>query len=267
MENLQNQFNENREAWNKKTAVHVESEFYNLNDFKNGVTSLKSIELGELGDISNKKLLHIQCHFGQDTLSLARLGASVTGVDFSEAAITYAKNLSREINVPAEFICSNVYELRKHTEKIFDIVFTSYGVIGWLPDINEWAKIISTSLKPGGIFYMVEFHPFIWTLDDNFEKFYYSYFHSEIPLEFDVKGTYADRNADISYKNFNWIHSLSDVIMALKNNGLELEFFHEFPYSVYNVFPNMEPVDNEKWVLKSLKDTVPYLFSIKAVKK
>lgn len=267
MNNFENEFNENKNAWNLKTPVHVNSDFYDMESFRSGKTSLRHIELDELGNIQDKSLLHLQCHFGQDTLSLARLGAEVTGIDFSETAIDKAKKLSTELNIPADFFCSNVYNTGNYISRQFDIVFTSYGVIGWLPDLANWAKVIKDSLKTGGIFYIVEFHPFIWMMDDNFERFEFSYFHSEKPLEFDVKGTYTDREAKISYKNYNWIHSISDIFTALKNNGLEIEFFHEFPYSVYNCFPNMEKISGQKWVFKNHGDKIPYLFSLKARKK
>lgn len=133
--------------------------FYNVDEFKKGKITLKDIELAELGDVKNKSLLHLQCHFGLDTLSWARLGAEVTGVDFSEEAIEYAKRLSQELDIPARFICSNIYDTIELITDKFDIVFTSYGVLCWLPDLVEWAEIISHFLRCGGIFYIVEFHP------------------------------------------------------------------------------------------------------------
>ncbi len=267
MEKFINQFNANRDGWNLRTPHHVKSDFYDVKNFIAGATSLRFIEMEELGNITGKTLLHLMCHFGQDTLSLARMGAKVTGIDFSDQAIESARSLARKIGSETEFHCCNLYDTRKCVSGRFDIVYTSYGVIGWLPDLQEWGRIISESLKPGGVFYIVEFHPFVWMMDEKHEKFAYSYFHSESPLEFDQKGTYTDRAADIRYKDFNWIHALGDVVNSLIANGLAIEFLHEFPFSVYDCFPNLEKVGEHKWVFKNLRDTIPYLFSIKARKK
>ena len=267
MEKFAEQFRANRDGWNLRTPHHVKSDFYDVKNFIAGATSLRSIELGELGDIAGKSLLHLMCHFGQDTLSLARMGARAIGIDFSEKAIESARSLAREIGSETEFHCCNLYDTRQHVRGRFDIVYTSYGVIGWLPDLAEWGRIIAASLNPGGMFYIVEFHPFVWMLDEKHEKFDYSYFHSEEPLEFDLQGTYTDRAADILHHDCNWIHTLGDVVNALIASGLEIEFLHEFPFTVYDCFPNLEKIGEQRWVFKNLRDTIPYLFSIKARKK
>src|SRR5688572_13897461 len=136
----------NRQSWNDRVDPHTRSEFYDLEGFRMGNTSLKEIEIKLLGDVKGKDLLHLQCHFGQDTLSLSRMGANVTGVDLSDKAIDFARSLSKEINAPAEFVCSDIYSLPKNLHKKFDIVFTSYGTITWLPDLNKWAQVISKYL-------------------------------------------------------------------------------------------------------------------------
>lgn len=164
MKDYDSYYEANKKAWNSKTPVHIGSEFYDVESFKKGQTSLKFIELEELGDIKGKAILHLQCHFGMDTLSLARMGAKVTGVDMSDKAIEAAKKLNDELELDAEFICCNIFDLPKYLDNKFDIIFTSYGVIGWLPELDEWGKLISHFLKPGAMFYMVEFHPFIWIL-------------------------------------------------------------------------------------------------------
>ena len=140
-------FEMNRTSWNKRVAVHMKSDFYFLEEFLNGKTSLNEIELNLLGDIRGKSILHLQCHFGQDSLSLARMGAEVTGVDLSDTAIEKAKELNTQMNLNAEFVCCNVYDLKDHLDKKFDIVFTSYGTIGWLPDLNRWADVVSHFLN------------------------------------------------------------------------------------------------------------------------
>ena len=180
MENLDQYFAANRDLWNQRTAVHKDSSFYNLEGFKKGETVLTAVELKELGDVKGKKLLHLQCHFGMDSLDWARRGADVTGIDLSDAAITEAQQLNDELGLNARFVCCNVYDLHPQykassktppmegLEEAFDIVFTSYGVVGWLPDLDKWAEIIAHYLAPGGIFYMAEFHPVVWMFDDEF---------------------------------------------------------------------------------------------------
>lgn len=260
-------FERNRALWNAKTSHHVDSEFYDMKGFRQHKNSLREIELAELGEVSGKSLLHLQCHFGQDTLSWANLGAEATGIDLSDEAIATARSLSEELQIPAEFICSNVYDLPEVLDKQYDIVFTSYGVIGWLPDMDKWASILTRYLKPGGTFYMVEFHPFIWTLDDEFKGFAYDYFNKpEAPIHETVKGTYADREAPIEMDEYSWNHALGEVITALVKQGLSLEFLHEFPFSAYNCFPNMKSVGKHRWVFEHLDIAIPYLYSIKATK-
>lgn len=149
----------NRKSWNNKTDVHFESEFYDNNSFIKGKLSLNPIELNLLGDVKGKSVLHLQCHFGQDTISLDRLGAFATGVDLSDKAIFKAKELASLTGSDANFICCDIYELPKYLDKKFDMVFTSYGTIGWLPNLNKWANIVSGFLKLNGKFILVEFHP------------------------------------------------------------------------------------------------------------
>ena len=225
----------NREAWNKKTDIHLKSAFYDQESFLNGKTSLNEIELNLLGNVNGKTILHLQCHFGQDSISLSRLGADVTGVDFSDKAIAQAREIAIATNSNATFICCDIYDLPNYLNEKFDVVFTSYGTIGWLPDLEKWAKIVSQYLKPNGQFVFVEFHPVVWMFDDNFDKIDYRYFNSG-PLIETLSGTYADKNADIKQTYVMWNHGLSEVISNLIVNGLEITSFHEFDYSPYNCF-------------------------------
>jgi len=263
--NIQKYFEVNKEAWNNKLPFHLKSELYDLEGFKKGNTSLKFIELAELGNVINKSMLHLQCHFGQDSLSWQRLGAKVTGVDFSDEAINTARSLNEELNLNAKFICSNVYDLEKHLDEKFDIVFTSYGTIGWLPDLNEWGRLISHFLKPGGTFYIVEFHTMLWMFDDNFKELKYSYFNKE-EIKEEVEGTYADTDAPLKQSEYGWNHPLSDVINALVQNRLKIEFVHEFPFSVYNVFSNSVKGEDGWWRIKGMENIIPMMFSIRANK-
>ena len=256
----------NRASWNNRTETHLKSEFYDLDNFLKGKTSLNSIELELLGDVSGKTILHLQCHFGQDTISLSRLGASVTGVDLSDKAIESAIKIAKETHSTTTFICCDLYDLPNQLDKQFDIVFTSYGTIGWLPDIDKWAKIISKFLKPGGQFVFVEFHPVVWMFDDNFEKIFYRYFNSGAIIESE-SGTYADKHATISNEYVMWNHGLSEVINSLIKNGLEINQFDEYDYSPYNCFNNTIEVEPKKFRIKHLEDKIPMVYSLIAKKK
>jgi len=261
-----NNFEHNRESWNELTILHADSAFYDIDSFKDGKTSLNHIEIEELGDIKGKKILHLQCHFGMDTLSLARQGAEVTGIDISDTSMQKAKELSSKLNIPARFIRTNIYDIENVLNDTFDIVFTSYGAINWLNNLDKWARIIERYLKPNGIFYMVEFHPFIYTLNDKSE-ISESYFKTQA-LETAVEKSYTDKSevSNKQLKHIEWHHSLSEVLNSLISNGLKIEFLNEFPYQVYNCFPNLLEYEKGKWLSNKYGDKIPHMYSIKAKK-
>ncbi|NGM63715.1 class I SAM-dependent methyltransferase [Sphingobacterium sp. SGR-19] len=266
MNAVQNYLEINRQSWNNRIETHLQSEFYDLNSFLEGKTSLNDIELKLLGDIKGKRILHLQCHFGQDSISLSRLGAEVTGVDLADKAIQRATKIAQDTNSNANFICCDIYDLPNHLDKQFDIVFTSYGVIGWLPDLDKWAKIISKFLRPGGKFVFVEFHPVVWMFDENFEKIAYNYSNSGAIVESE-NGTYADKTASISQENVTWNHSLSEVITSLIKNGVEINSFDEYDYSPYNCFNKTIEIAPNKYRIAHLDNKIPMLYSIVATKK
>jgi len=251
----------NKKLWNEKVAHHFTSDFYGMPSFLEGKTSLKSIELNLLGDISGLKVLHLQCHFGQDTISLARMGAKATGVDFSELAIEKANELASQCAVDAHFICTDIYSLPEVLNEQFDIVFTSYGTIGWLPDMDKWAGVVSQFLKPGGHFIMVDFHPVVWMFDNEFKHIQYPYFNKEAIIE-TLSGTYADRNAPIQEIEIGWNHSFSEILNALLAKGLLLNHFGEYDYSPYNCFKNMEEFEASKFRIAHLENKIPMVYSI-----
>lgn len=253
----------NKAAWNIKTAAHVHSEFYKQEAFLAGQNTLQSIELNLLGDVKGKSILHLQCHFGQDTLSLARMGATTVGVDFSEKAIQVAKDANETLGLNSQFVCCNIYDLPQHLKGQFDVVFTSYGTIGWLEDIKGWASIIRTFLKPGGQFVFVEFHPAVWMFSNDFSYVQYSYFHDQ-PIVEDNEGSYADREANITYQTVGFNHSLSEVIQALLKEGLQIHDFQEYNYSPYNCFPDMEQLDVNQFNLKRFGNKLPMVYSVVA---
>lgn len=255
----------NKHSWNNRIDTHLNSEFYNLEGFLKGETSLNPIELEILGDIKGKTILHLQCHFGQDTISLSRLGAEVTGVDLSDKAIENAKRIAKETSSTAQFICCDLYDLENHLDQQFDIVFTSYGTIGWLPDLDKWGKLISKFLKPNGKFVFIEFHPVVWMFDDDFEKIAYNYFNVE-PIVETENGTYADKNANISQSYVTWNHSMSEVISSLLKNDMQITDFQEYDYSPYNVFSNMIEFEAKKFRIKQLDDKIPMVYSVVAYK-
>lgn len=259
-------FEENKKSWNKRTAVHKDSVFYDLSSFKKGKTSLNKIELEELGSVNEKTLLHLQCHFGMDTMSWEREGAIVTGVDLSDEAIKSAIEIKEELKLNATFICCNVYDLEKQLDKKFDIVFTSYGTIGWLPDLDKWAAVVSHFLRPGGIFYIVDFHPVLWMMDENFKHIKYNYFNTEVITE-EISGTYSDRSAPIKSIEHGWNHPFSEILNSLLKQGLMIQFFNEFPYSPYNCFRNLEQGNDGMWRIKGMDEKMPMLYSIKAIKQ
>lgn len=261
-----NYIESNRAAWNLKTSVHEKSDFYEVEAWKAGKNVLNEIEMKELGDVQGKKLLHLQCHFGLDTLSWARLGARVSGCDLSDEAIKTARKLAREADIKARFVRCNLYDLPQHLSGKFDIVFTSYGTIGWLPDLKPWAEVIAHFLKKGGCFYIVDFHPVLWMLDDDMQFLKYPY-HNAGVIETEQSGTYADRDAPIRYTEYGWNHSLSEIIQALVDAGLHLEMFKEYPYSPYNCFANTVPRAEGGFFIRGLEGVLPMLYSIRARKK
>ena len=256
----------NRNSWNNKTDAHLKSEFYDLDGFLKGKSSLNDIELELLGDITGKTILHLQCHFGQDSMSLSRLGAIVTGIDLSDKAIESAREIARETQSNTKFICCDIYDLSNHLNEKFDIVFTSYGTIGWLPDLNKWAEIISRFLKPAGQFVFVEFHPVVWMFDDNFEKVAYTYHNSGAIIE-TFTGTYADRNADITQSYVMWNHGISEVLNSLIKHGLEIKSFDEYDYSPYNCFNKTIEIEPKKYRIEYFDDKIPMVYSINAIRK
>ena len=261
--------NANRELWNAWTDLHEHSKFYNLPGFLAGETRLDSAEL-ELGDVAGKSLLHLQCHFGMTTLSWARLGAQVTGVDFSDKAIALAQRLAQETGLAAKFVCTDLYELPHALSGEFDIVFTSHGVLSWLPDLGRWAQVIAHFLKRGGTFYIVEAHPFAYVFDDDDHatdlRLRYPYFHTPEPGRFETQGSYADRDADYHSVEYYWTHSVSDIVNSLIAAGLRIDSFREYSKLSWKMYPFMELDAEGWWHLPTRFPELPLMFSLRATK-
>ena len=254
---MDNYLQQNKDLWNELTPIHERSAFYDVAGFKAGKCTLLSIEREEMGDVSGKSLLHLQCHFAMDTLCWGRRGAKVTGVDFSEESIKTAQKLSRETGIKARFICSDVYALPDVLKGKFDIVFTSYGVLCWLPDLKKWAEIIAHFLKPGGFFYIVGCHPFMNAFENSRTttelKITQSYFHNPEPIKWEPEGDYADSNAKVDHPSFEWAHSLGDILNSLIRAGLKIEFLYEFPLCCYKAIPFMMQDKDGWWRLEGDK--------------
>jgi SAM-dependent methyltransferase len=262
----------NRALWDELTPIHERSDFYDLPGFKKGGVRLRPFEIDEVGDVTGKDLLHLQCHFGIDTLSWARLGAQVTGADFSEPAIELARSIADDLHLAARFVCSNVYDLPEKLEGDFDVVYTSRGVLCWLPDIERWANVIAHFLRPGGLFYITEMHPIGWAFDDDDGvtelRFRYPYWHRNEPFAWDSDGSYADPDAHVEHqREYGWNHSLGEIVSSLATVGLRIEWLHEWPFADWRAMPFMEEQTDGTWRLpKELDGLVPLSYSLGARK-
>lgn len=248
-------FELNKESWNRRAEIHFDSTFYDVGGFLAGNTSLREIELAEVGDVTGLRLLHLQCHFGLDTLSWVRRGAICTGVDISPVAIEKANQLKRQTQLEAEFVCSDVYSYDRGGISPFDRVYTSYGAVCWLPDLDRWAQIISSNLVKGGTFYMAEFHPIYDLLAG------YAYFGTRVP-DVEEEGSYTEVDDDTKTTLATWAHPLSRVLNALIDAGIEITRVNEFPFSPYNCFEGMVEREPGRFCISHLEHDVPIVYSV-----
>jgi 2-polyprenyl-3-methyl-5-hydroxy-6-metoxy-1,4-benzoquinol methylase len=263
----------NRRLWDEWTGVNARSSFYDVEGFKAGGVRLRDWEIAEVGDVAGKELLHLQCHFGLDTLSWARLGAHVTGVDFSEAGIAEARALTKELGMTARFVCSELSDLPRHLNGQFDVVYTTCGVLGWLADLKRWAKVPAYYMRPGGVLYVTEIHPIAQVWDDSDDirpgelRLRYPYWEQREPIATPVQGSYTDRGAHVDEPaEYTWQHSLGEIVTAVAEAGLHIEFLHEFPFVVWPV-PFLEEQADRTWRLPGeLSDRLPLFFSLRAAK-
>jgi SAM-dependent methyltransferase len=261
----------NRALWDEWAEVNARSEFYRVEQFKRGATKLRPYELGEVGPVAGRTLLHLQCHFGLDTLSWAREGAVVTGTDFSPRGIELARSLADELGIAATFVESDLYELPGRLDGSFDVVYTSRGVLGWLPDIDGWARVAAHFVKPGGFLYITEVHPFLQVFEDEGDvdfhrpELRHPYWSHGEPLVFEVRGSYADRTAQIeSTHEYGWNHSMGEIVTGLAREGLRIEFLHELPTLDWPS-PGLEPQEDGTYRLPGeLDGRLPLFFSLKA---
>jgi SAM-dependent methyltransferase len=251
--------------WDERVPIHVASEFYDVDGFVAGRAQLRSFEPSELGDVAGLDLVHLQCHFGLDTLDWARRGARVTGLDFSPAAIEAARGLAARCGTDAEFLEADVYDavdvLKPRT---FDVVYTGIGALIWLPDIPRWAEVVARLLRPGGRLYLVEFHPFVWMFGEEDLSFRWSYFQQE-PLEWTDTGTYADRDAATENNlSYEWHHTLGDLVSAVARAGLRIDRLVERPTLFDQRWPFCVHRGQQDWRLPEGMPALPLSYSLLA---
>ena len=260
---------QNRRYWDEAAEAHFGSEFYDVEGFRRGRDSLTPLEDEEMGDVAGKDLLHLQCHFGMDTLSLARRGARVTGVEFAPKAIAAARALAADLGLPARFVTSDVDGLPDRLEGDFDIVYTGWGVKAWLPDLGSWARVIARFLRPGGKLHFLEIHPFSHVFEEEGEtpRVANSYFVKG-SMRFETGGaTYAsDRGIEADHC-YEWLHPISEIFGALLGAGLRIESFREFPRTCYRQFPWLEKRDDGMWHIPDGLPALPLSFALRAGKE
>lgn len=258
----------NRANWDERVPIHVSGEFYDVDGFREGEERLRPFELAEVGDVSGKDLLHLQCHFGLDTLGWARRGARVTGLDFSLPAVEAARGIAAEMGLDAGFVQSNVYDAVEALDgRDYDIVYTGLGALNWLPDIRRWAGIVARLVRPGGFLYLAEFHPFAAVFGDEDLSVEHGYFYRSEPQVWDEPGTYADFEAEtVNNRTYEWNHTLGDVISALVEAGLVLEFLHEHDYTLYPRWPFLERHGHDAYRLPEGVPDLPLMYSLRAGK-
>ena len=267
----------NRKLWDSWTRVNLASELYDVEAFAAGQgRDLDPIARAGPGDVRGKTFLHLQCHFGMDTIRWARHGATVTGVDFSSPAIEAARALAARMGVPATFVESDIDGLPSRLDGRFDVVFTSHGVLGWLPDLERWAQVIAHFLVPDGIFYVVDTHPVAQIFDDHLPtpglRLLYPYFHGPEPFVDEHGGCYAAPDAPITSVEHFWLHTMSDIIGALLRAGLRIESFEEYPFLGWKFFRWMEQRGDGWWHLPEHAElpqgpgSLPLMFSLRARK-
>lgn len=259
----------NRGLWDEWADIHARSAWYDLESVRRGACKLRSYEVDEVGEVAGRSLLHLQCQLGTDTVSWARRGATVTGVDFSPRAVAVARQLAADTEVDAHFVCSDILTLPAVLTGTFDLVYTSRGVLGWLPDLTRWAQVVAHFLAPGGVFYVTDIHPIAEVLDSSASELRVSrpYFPRSEPVGYPVRGSYVDRDAQVATEvEYLWPHSVAELITAVAGAGLVIEFFHEFPW-LDRPWPFLHEQEGLGWVLPpGGQGELPLFFSLRAGK-
>jgi SAM-dependent methyltransferase len=255
----------NRANWDDRVPIHVASSFYDLAGFRAGADTLRPLEPAEAGDVAGKRLVHLQCHIGLDTLSWARRGALVSGLDFSAPAISAASALASELGIRATFVVSDVYDAEAALGgRRFDIVYTGIGALAWLPDIPRWARVVAGLLAPGGFLYLVEGHPFAQILDDATGLVVSRDYFDSGPTVEEFAHTYTDGPALEHVRTVEFQHGIGEVITALIEAGLRIEFLHEFEFDAFGRYDSLQRHDDGTYRFPPGRPRVPLIFSVRA---
>jgi len=260
----------NRRWWDERAPLHVAGDFYDLAGFlaDPAASRLRPFEVDEVGDVAGRSLVHPQCHFGLDTLSWARRGARVVGLDFSAPAVGTARDAARQAGVEAEFLIGDVHDaVDLVSGRTFDVVYTGLGAINWLPDIARWARVMAALTAPGGFLYLAEFHPVHMILGDDDLTVCRPYFHDrEAPLAFDDPGTYADHDAATEHnRTVEWTHGLGSVVTAVIEAGLTVELLHEHDHTLFPRWPFLVQEDGA-YRMPADMPSLPLMYSLRARK-
>jgi SAM-dependent methyltransferase len=255
----------NRAWWDERVPVHVASRFYDVEGFKAGRDTLCPFEVAEVADVTGRSLVHLHCHLGLDTLSWARRGARVTGLDFSPPAVAAARRLAAEIAIDAEFVEADVFDAPGALGgRRFDTVYTGRGALNWLPDLDRWASVAAGLVAPGGFLYLSEFHPVTMAMADDDLSFEWSYF-DDTGHRWDDASTYTDGAAELTDTvTWEWLHGLGDIVSALINAGLHIELLHEHDFTLYPRWPWLERHDDGTYRFPADRPTIPLMFSVRA---
>ena len=256
----------NRANWDSRVPVHVASSSYDLPGFRAGASSLRPFEVAEVGSVAGRSLVHLQCHIGLDTLSWARLGAVVSGLDFSAPAISAASSLATDLGLSARFVVADVYDaVETFGGERFDIVYTGVGALVWLPDIVGWARVVADLLAPGGFLYLVEGHPFAGILDAAGSGLVVSrdYF-DHAPAVDDYPYTYTDGPPLAHPLQVEFQHQLGEIVTSLAEAGLRIEFLHEYDFDAFQRFDFLPRDEDGLFRFPPGRPRVPMMFSLRA---
>ncbi len=268
----------NRARWDESVAIHAASDFYGVDGFLAGESTLLQLDLDEVGDVAGKSLLHLQCHFGLDTLSWARQGAEVVGVDFARSAVETASEIAERAGLKAEFIESELYaspDVLADRLGTFDIVYVNLGALCWLPDVAGWARVCAGFLRDGGLLYVRDVHPVTQSLDDESPagelRLLYPYYETTQPLHWSGDQDYADQSASLEHHDsYEWNHSLGEIVTAVIEAGLQIEFLREQDWTVYRALPWLIETERGIWRLPEHEGQadrrLPLMFSLAATR-
>lgn len=257
----------NRAWWDERAPLHVAGDFYDVAAFKAGASTLQSFETDELGDVAGLDLVHLQCHFGLDTLSWARHGARTVGLDFSANAVEAASALAADVGIEAEFVTADVHDaVAALDQRAFDVVYTGHGALCWLPDLERWARVVNRLLRPGGRLYLAEFHPITDALSEEDTTFEFDFFAGRRGVKWDGPGSYATTEPTRNDENWEWIHGLGEVVSALANQGLRIEQLTEREETFFPRFPFLVEVAPRVFRMPEDRPRIPLSYSLLASK-